>query len=86
MPEGVAEGFAVGVGVIGTPGCRLAGDDPEPQLRGALDRVDEVLAFLPGISTTMFLLPCVVTSASATPLPLTRWSMMLRGLVQLGRR
>ena len=30
----------------------------------------------PGISTTMYLLPCVVTSASATPDPLTRWSMM----------
>ena len=32
---------------------------------------------LPGISTTTYWLPSVVTSASATPVPLTRWSMML---------
>ena len=32
----------------------------------------------PGISTTMNRLPCTVTSASATPEPLTRWSMILR--------
>ena len=31
---------------------------------------------LPGISTTTNSLPCVVTSASATPEPLTRWSMI----------
>src|SRR4051794_29056145 len=34
--------------------------------------------FLPGISTTIRLLPWVVTLASATPEPLTRWSMMPR--------
>ncbi len=32
----------------------------------------------PGISTTMLSLPWVPTSDSATPLPLTRWSMMPR--------
>ena len=31
----------------------------------------------PGISTTTYWLPSVVTSASATPVPLTRWLMML---------
>src|SRR6478735_7651177 len=34
------------------------------------------LSVSPGISTTMYLLPWVVTSASATPVPLTRLSMM----------
>src|SRR6478609_6587345 len=34
--------------------------------------------FLPGISTTMNRSPWTVTSASLTPVPLTRWSMILR--------
>ena len=37
----------------------------------------------PGISTTMYLLPCVVTSASVTPEPLTRWSMMAAASLRL---
>ncbi len=41
------------------------------------------LSVLPGTSTTMYLLPCVVTSASETPLALTRWSMMSAASVRL---
>ena len=50
---------------------------PEAQLGGRADacRQDPPSA-LPGTSTTMMLLPWVLTSASATPTPLTRWLMM----------
>ena len=40
-------------------------------------------AFLPGISTMMLRLPWVVTSASETPLPLTRASTMLAACFSL---
>ena len=40
-------------------------------------------ALSPGTSTTIWLPPWVVTSASATPWPLTRWSMMLRASSRL---
>ncbi len=49
------------------------------------DGLDEVAAVSPGISTTMMLPPWVVTSASVTPEPLTRWSMIPRGLVEVLR-
>src|SRR5689334_4413515 len=41
------------------------------------------LGFLPGTSTTMFRPPCVETSASVTPVPLTRWSMIPRASSRL---
>ena len=67
-----------GVAAAQGPGFwRAARHQAEPQLRLALDDVHEALVGVsPGISTTMFVLPWVVTSASATPEPLTRLLMI----------
>ena len=72
-------GLGVGVTGLPSPTTDVPPDCATSRKRSCAVRLTvstRSLRFLPGISTMMFLLPWVETSASATPLPLTRWSMI----------
>ncbi len=79
----VVVGFVVvGVTVVGATGTAVAGPISWATSRNRSCAVSPILdarfsSGLPGISTMMMSFPCVLTSASATPAPLTRLLMML---------
>ena len=72
VPEGDAEGLGCGCPDCGEPAATSRKRSWAVRLTASI----RSLRCLPGISTTMFLLPWVLTSDSETPLPLTRSSMI----------
>ena len=79
LPEGEAwpDGLADSEGcAAGVPGCGWPATIRNRSWAVRLTESTRLEAFSPGISTMMLRLPWVVTSASATPCPLTRWSTM----------
>ena len=85
--DGLAEPDAPADGLGDSVGCGC----PEPTAATRRKRSCAVCltvstrfwGFWPGTSTTMLRPPCVETSASVTPVPLTRWSMMPRASSRL---
>ena len=69
---GRADGSAVGWSRLGSIPLPVEQHRPELQLGGGADQVQRLLVAWPGMETTMLLPPWRVTSASVTPVPLTR--------------
>ena len=81
-PTGSVDALGEGGGL---PGCGWPATIRNRSWAVRLTASTRLEAFLPGISTMMLRSPWVETSASETPLPLTRASTMSRGLLELGR-
>src|SRR3954467_11731923 len=87
LPDGVAEappdGVALGVAVGAGAGAAFGASTRTGRKRSCEDLLRESTVLcggLPGSEMTMLRPPWVATSASATPLPSTRWRMMSTAL------
>src|SRR4051812_9323955 len=83
LPEGVADAPPVGVALGGGAGAAFGASTRTGRKRSCEDLLRESTVLcggLPGSEMTMLRPPWVATSASATPLPSTRWRMMSTAL------
>ncbi len=83
LPDGLADGLGWSEALGGVPGCGCPATSRKRSCAVRLTAFTRSDRFSPGISTMMLRTPWVDTSASETPLPLTRASTMLAACLSL---